>query len=211
MQFETQRLLIRPWKPSLDARHALDIYGSDQVMRWVDDGSKDLSIRQVQVRLQRYADRRTENIVGSWAVEQKDIGRIIGCVMLVVLPDLQTRKPASNTWAAAHRQSAKAKGDSDVAEYSDGMPTRYVEIGWHFRPSSWGFGYATEAARRICQYAFDELNLPMLLAVSALENKRSVAVMERLGMCHSGLTTRYYGGQPLVLYRLDAKDHSQSE
>ncbi|MFK8184716.1 MAG: GNAT family N-acetyltransferase [Phormidesmis sp.] len=208
MQFETQRLLIRPWKPALDARHALDIYGDRQVMAWIDGGSRDLSIRQVQGRLQRYADPRTDNIVGSWAVEQKDIGRVIGSVMLVKLPDLQNTKPTMDSWAALRQEPS----DEDVEiEYLDGMATNYIEIGWHFRPASWGFGYATEAARRVCQHAFEDLKLPTLLAVSAPENTRSVAVMERLGMRNEGLTTRYYGGMPLALYQLDAAGCDASE
>ena len=206
MQFETQRLLIRPWNPTLDARHALDIYGDRRVMAWVDDGSRDLSIRQVQVRLQRYADERTENIIESWAVEQKDIGRVIGSVLLVQLPDLKNKKPTANSWAAL-KQDAQPLADT---EYPDGISTQYIEIGWHFRPASWGFGYATEAAQRICRHAFEDLNLPLLLAVSAPENKRSMHVAERLGMRQEGLTTRYYGGQPLALYKLSAPDFKDS-
>lgn len=212
MQFETQRLLIRPWKPSLDARHALDIYGDRRVMTWVDDDSCDVSIRQVQVRLQRYASQRTSNIVGSWAVEQKDIGRVIGSILLVQLPDLKNKAPAKNSFAKLRQKRVDESSPDgnpsakDSLDYPDGIQTNYVEIGWHFRPASWGFGYATEAAQRIAQHAFEDLHLPVLLAVSAPENKRSVAVMERLGMRSDGLTTRYYGGAPLLLYQLKATD-----
>lgn len=181
-------------------------------MAWINDGSRDVSIRQVQMRLQRYADNRTDNIVGSWAIEQKDICRVIGSVMLVTLPDLKNTTPETDNWIALRQQPNDTGGIAQPnTEYPDGMPTNYIEIGWHFRPASWGFGYATEAAQRVCQHAFEDLGLPMLLAVSAPENTRSVAVMERLGMQPNGLTTRYYGGEPLVLYQLNAKDHCQSK
>jgi len=198
MQFETQRLILRPWQPAIDARHAMDIYGDEQVARWVSDGRADTSIRSVQGRLQGYLDNRDQSIVGSWAVEQKDIGRVIGHVLLITLPDLRNTWPTGNLWAELRQHSTE---HADV-QYPDGKDTHYVEIGWHFRRSSWGFGYATEAALRITSYAFEALKLPILLAVSDPENERSVAVMKRLGMQYDGFTTRYYRGKPLLLYKL---------
>ena len=198
----------------MDARQALDIYGDRRVMTWLEDGTRDLSIRQTQVRLQRYADQRTPHIVGSWAVEQKDIGRVVGSVMLTELPDLESKKPemrrvrSRQTSHSNSQPNSQPNSDANV-QYTDGMPTDYVEIGWHFRPASWGFGYATEAARLICQHAFETLKLPLLLAVSDPTNKRSVALMERLGMQNAGITTRYYGGRPLLLYKLEAPQHTQ--
>ncbi len=198
MRFETQRLILRPWQPSQDARHAMDIYGDSQVMKWIDATAIDTSLRQVQGRLQRYVDSPSDKIIGSWAVEQKDIGRVIGHVLLMPLPDLENTRPKPNEWADIRSKRA----EHIEIQYLDGMPTHYVEIGWHFRPASWGFGYATEAAKRVCQVAFEQLALSVLLAVTDPKNVRSQAVMHRLGMIPDGLTTRYYGGQPLLLYKL---------
>ena len=57
-----------------------------------------------------------------------------------------------------------------------------VEIGWRLAPQAWGHGYATEAARAVVAYAFGELDLPELLAVTGEGNTASQAVMRRLGM-----------------------------
>ena len=192
MQFETQRLIIRPWQPNQDARHAMDIYSDPRVMSWVDDGGRDTSIRQVQGRLQRYRDHSVcgRPGVGSWAVEQKAIGRVIGHVILMPLPDIKVT------------QTQRVRSSYDVPLKAEGLPIHYVEIGWHFRPASWGFGYASEAAACVMEFAFEELNLPMLLAITQPGNQRSVALMERLGMQCDGLTTRYYRGKPLLLYKL---------
>ncbi len=193
MQFETQRLIIRPWQPSQDARHAMDIYGDARVMSWASDSGCDTSIRQVQGRLQRYRDHSVceRKGVGSWAVEQKTIGRVIGHVVLMPLPDMKVAK------------TQRMCGIYDAPIKTEKLPaTNFIEIGWQFRPSSWGFGYASEAAACVVQFAFDELNLPMLLAITLPENKRSVAVMERLGMQRDGMTARYYGGRSMLLYKL---------
>ena len=58
------------------------------------------------------------------------------------------------------------------------------EIGWRFARSSWGHGYATEAARAVLEHAFTELDLPEVVSFTTVGNLRSRAVMERIGMVH---------------------------
>ena len=60
--------------------------------------------------------------------------------------------------------------------------TPCVEIGWRLKKASWGFGFATEAARRTCEFAFSELKLDSLVAMTAPENTRSQNVMQKIGM-----------------------------
>ena len=127
MKFETERLILRDWQPSQDARHAMDIFGDAKVMSWVDDGQKDISLRQIQGRLQRYTDlnKRAQKLpaqhgTGSWAVIQKDIGRVIGHIVLVFLPDME-----------------EVRADHTIESDPEGLATSYIEIGWHFRPASW--------------------------------------------------------------------------
>ena len=57
-----------------------------------------------------------------------------------------------------------------------------VEIGYRFDPRAWGKGYATEAGRAVLSYGFDALDLERIIAIYQIENVRSGAVMERLGM-----------------------------
>jgi RimJ/RimL family protein N-acetyltransferase len=60
-----------------------------------------------------------------------------------------------------------------------------LEIGWRLAFAHWGKGYATEAARTVVAYAFGPLGLEELVSFSVPANRRSRAVMERLGMTHS--------------------------
>ena len=60
--------------------------------------------------------------------------------------------------------------------------TPAVEIGWRFARSAWGFGYATEAATAVLRFAFGELRLDEVVSFTAVQNRRSRAVMERIGM-----------------------------
>jgi len=57
-----------------------------------------------------------------------------------------------------------------------------VEIGWRLARDAWGHGYATEAARAVLAYAFDELGLDEVVSFTTVENRRSRRVMERIGM-----------------------------
>jgi RimJ/RimL family protein N-acetyltransferase len=65
-----------------------------------------------------------------------------------------------------------------------GTPHRTSEVGlfWALFPDRWGKGYATEAARAMVSYAFDELQLARIVATTENDNTRSIAVMKRLGM-----------------------------
>ena len=60
--------------------------------------------------------------------------------------------------------------------------TPAVEIGWRLSYEYWGKGYATEGAHACLEYGFEVLKLPEIVSFCAVQNKRSRAVMERLGM-----------------------------
>lgn len=60
--------------------------------------------------------------------------------------------------------------------------TPCVETGWRLGRRWWGRGYASEAALAALAFGFDQLGLPEIVAYTAATNRRSRAVMERLGM-----------------------------
>ena len=87
--------------------------------------------------------------------------------------------------------------------------TPCVEVGWRLARSAWGKGYATEAARAALAYGFGELGLAEIVSFTALSNRRSMAVMERIGMRRDGEFDhpKLDAASPLrrhVLYRIAA-------
>jgi RimJ/RimL family protein N-acetyltransferase len=64
------------------------------------------------------------------------------------------------------------------------LPQPAVEIGWRLVQSAQGKGFATEGARAIVDYAFNQLGLNEVVAITALPNRASRNVMEKLGMTH---------------------------
>ena len=89
--------------------------------------------------------------------------------------------------------------------------TPATEIGWRFARHAWGNGYATEAARAVLTFAFDELELPEIVSFTTVDNLPSRKVMERIGMTHDPADDfdhpKLADDSPLrrhVLYRLRA-------
>jgi len=60
--------------------------------------------------------------------------------------------------------------------------TPCVEIAWRLARPYWGRGYASEAALASLKDGFERLALDEVVAFTVLANRRSRAVMERLGM-----------------------------
>jgi RimJ/RimL family protein N-acetyltransferase len=64
------------------------------------------------------------------------------------------------------------------------LPQPAIEIGWRLTQASQGCGLATEGALTIIDFAFHELALAEVVAVTALPNQPSRRVMEKVGMTH---------------------------
>ena len=95
--------------------------------------------------------------------------------------------------------------------------TPCVEIGWRLSADHWGLGFATEGARAITRYAFEDLGLEELVSFTVPGNARSRRVMEKLGMTHDPADDfdhpRVPQAHPLrrhVLYRLRRSEFLQA-
>lgn len=87
------------------------------------------------------------------------------------------------------------------------------EIGWRLAHDTWGHGYATEGARAVLNYAFEQMGCDEVVSMTAEINLRSRRVMERLGMTRDAADDfehpRLQEGDRLrrhVLYRLLARN-----
>lgn len=89
-----------------------------------------------------------------------------------------------------------------------------VEIGWRLAARYWGNGFASEAAVAVLDIAFETLGLNEVVSFTSILNQRSQAVMQRIGMNHSGEFFEHPGvaaGHPLhrhILYRIGSLAHS---
>jgi len=117
-------------------------------------------------------------------------------------------------WAAESRAGAAFIGYVGLhAPTFEAHFTPCVEIGWRLARAGWGAGFATEAARECLRFAFETLALSEVVSYTVPLNRRSRAVMERLGMLHDAADDfdhpRLPAGHALrrhVLYRLSRED-----
>jgi hypothetical protein len=122
-------------------------------------------------------------------------------------------------FALEERASGTFLGFTGLSRVTFEAPfTPAVEIGWRLARAAWGQGFATESARAVATFAFDELGLEEIVSLAVAANERSRAVMRRLGMTHDPSDDFDHpllaSDSPLrrhVLYRLSAARHAARE
>ena len=87
-------------------------------------------------------------------------------------------------WALERAEDAALIGWCGVIRGDTGPVMGKAEIGWRLARESWGHGYASEAARATLDWLFTNLADDAAWAITSYGNRRSRAVMERLGMRH---------------------------
>ncbi|MFC0006122.1 GNAT family N-acetyltransferase [Micromonospora siamensis] len=172
--FTTERLLVRNWTDSpADLGRLHEIYSRPEVARfltvpWLPLTGPDRAAGLLARWRARHADHGDR--YGTWAIERRDGGGVVGTLLLKPLPG---------------RDEDALTGD--------------IEVGWHLHPECWGHGYATEAARPALEREL-ALGTPEVFAVVSPENAASMAVARRLGMTHLGRRTDWYGGEELETF-----------
>lgn len=86
-------------------------------------------------------------------------------------------------WAVEVKESGGLIGFAGLARPPfEAHFTPAVEVGWRLARPAWGHGYATEAGRAALAFGFERAGLGEIVSMTAAGNRRSRAVMERLGM-----------------------------
>lgn len=88
-----------------------------------------------------------------------------------------------------------------------------VEIGWRLHPDVWGQGLATEGALACLNYGWSELGFEKVYSFTALINKRSERVMQKVGLSKSGefdhpLLEKGHALERHVLYEIQRPDQA---
>jgi RimJ/RimL family protein N-acetyltransferase len=149
---ETERLLLRPWRPAEDLDALAALNADPVVMRWVTP-NRPLRREETADFLDRAIRHWDEHGFGLWAlVPRLDPG--VGCIGFAGLA-IPSFLPAV-------------------------LPA--VEVGWRLNSAWWGRGLATEAARASVEFGFDRLGLRSIVSIVDARNERSLRVTEKLGM-----------------------------
>lgn len=76
-----------------------------------------------------------------------------------------------------------------------------IDLGYRFMPSSWGKGYATEAALAAIQYGFSVLQLETIIGRAHVENLASLKVLRKIGMLY--IDTAIVDQCPVETYQIN--------
>ena len=87
-------------------------------------------------------------------------------------------------WAVVDKESGRMIGTCGFTSIDP--PNDAGELGYVLNPDYHGRGLATEAARRVLRFGFEELGLHRIEAKFIRGNDASLRVMERLGMREEG-------------------------
>lgn len=100
--------------------------------------------------------------------------------------DDQQKKPRSQfCWKIGLKTTGQGIGLAGM--FPSNNRFRLGEIYYKIHPDFWGNGYATEVAKALVRFGFDELKLHKVEAGVATENVRSVRILEKIGMTREGL------------------------
>jgi [ribosomal protein S5]-alanine N-acetyltransferase len=169
-RIESERLTLRRIEPE-DFEFFIQLHSDPEVARYISHGkprSPEESLAWLHSVLRSYDDFA----LGQLAVLRKSDGMLIGRCGLsdLAVEARATVAPVPRGWY--HR--AEAPADAELVFDP--------ELGYTFHRSSWGHGYASEAACCVFEYVRDELKLPRVVSLIHPENVRSLRVAERFGV-----------------------------
>jgi len=139
-----------------------------------------------------------ENLADLWS--DADVTRYLGGsrnraeVLRNVLADAEEgdRDPADALWPVIEKISGRLVGHCGILKKEvDGKTER--ELVYVFAKDAWGKGYATEAARALCRYAYDQLQLKRLITLIDPDNTASSGVAKKAGLTFRSVTVRPSG------------------
>jgi RimJ/RimL family protein N-acetyltransferase len=78
-----------------------------------------------------------------------------------------------------------------------------VDIGFAFLPDHWRRGFAFESSSALMEYAFSELGLDRIVAVTQADNTASIRTLEKMGLAFEGLVRLDKDGPDLQLYAVN--------
>ena len=95
-------------------------------------------------------------------------------------------------WAVERRDTSEFIGFVGLQTSTGPLPfLPCVEVGWRLAAAHWGNGFASEAAAAALQVGFERVEMPEIVSFTAVINRKSRAVMTRIGMRDTGLTFQH--------------------
>ncbi|MGV2069047.1 GNAT family N-acetyltransferase [Agrobacterium sp. 22-226-1] len=102
------------------------------------------------------------------------------CQRRVMVHEWRRRHDGCAPWVVLRRDNGRIVGWGGL--YEDPFdPGWDFEVGYYFRPESWGMGYASELVSAALSFADNQLKLPAVWAMAHPDNVGSQRVLEKAG------------------------------
>ncbi len=169
-RLESARLVLRRIVPD-DLPFFTRIHALPEVARHLYPGGRPRTPEETGKWLKRILASYEQLGLGSLAVLRKEDGALIGrCGLMELVVE------------SAIPEHGIRRGWFDSAAAPAGVATTFeCELGYTFDPAAWGQGFATEAARRVRDYAREVLKLSYVISAILPENGPSQRLAERSG------------------------------
>lgn len=177
LELTSDRLLLRPLEGN-DIDICLEMFTDAEVLKYAHGAQTEAEIRS---EMPNWIKRGGDGSIGVWCICDRGNGEKLGTVALLPIPN--------------------DENGTDFSLVIPGtMPNGDVEIGYFFKRSAWGRGYATEACGRILQLAFEDSPLAEVVATFEEENFASKNVLKKAGFTDHGTMKSY--GEEGPIYRI---------
>ena len=113
-------------------------------------------------------------------------------------------QPVFDLWPVIEKKTGRIIGTGGILEKDIDGRNQY-EIIYVLAKSAWGKGFATEVARSLKDYAFNELGLNRVTALIDPDNAKSEKVAIKIGLRYEKDTVRP-NGKTMRLYALNLED-----
>lgn len=178
LRLYTDRLCLRV-PASRDADALYHLFADAEVMQGL--GREPVSaIEDARAIIEGMIDSWTADGLGAFVLETTATGRqVVGQAGLMIF---DTRSWTPSTWekAGSHAQP---------------------ELGWALMRAHWGYGYATEAAAAIRDWARQRRKIDPLVSLISPDNLRSKRVAERLGAVATDTVTPAHSKRATIVWR----------
>ncbi len=181
LELPTERLLLRPLVES-DLDVAIAVLTDPEVMHYV---AQPFARERVIAEMPIAVRRGGGGCIGIWCVTHRETGEKLGTAVLLPLPI----EEEDTNWELVGGPA---------------IPEGEIEVGYLLKKSAWGCGYATETARRLLRFAFEDTPLQEVVAVTDPENHASQGVLRKSGLIDEGLRRAYAGEASGFRARRDA-------
>ncbi|MDH6631854.1 UNVERIFIED_ORG: RimJ/RimL family protein N-acetyltransferase [Lelliottia amnigena] len=122
--------------------------------------------------------------------------RAIMRYMAAIAPEKETRRLFAIRLAAPHTFVIRAHGnDTPLGDIGLQISAKFREeadIGYTVIPQAQGKGYASEALRAVCDYAFSQAGVKAINAYVLADNAGSVRVLEKQGFVRTQVLAKAY-------------------